>query len=51
MFASDFPMYISDADELKEQHRVRAIKKVENGVMTGLNKDLIGNSEFGLIGT
>jgi len=42
-------MYISDADEFKEQNRVRAIRSIENGVMTGLKKDFIGNSEFGLI--
>jgi len=33
-------MYISDADEFKkEQHKVIAIKSVENGIMKGLSKD------------
>jgi len=42
-------MYISDADEFKEQHKVSNITSIEKGVMTGFIKDLIGNSEPGLI--
>ncbi|MDP3682693.1 MAG: hypothetical protein Q8S01_02065 [Ignavibacteria bacterium] len=44
-------MYISDADEFKEQNKVKANKSVERGAMKGLNKDLRVNLELGLIRT
>jgi hypothetical protein len=32
-------MYISDADEFKEQHKVSAIKSIDKEVILGLNTD------------
>jgi hypothetical protein len=39
-------MYISDAYEFKEQHKVSAIKSIDKEVMLGLKKDWRVNSEW-----
>jgi hypothetical protein len=39
-------MYISDANEFKEQHKVSAIKSIDKDEMLGLNTDCRVNPEW-----